>query len=146
MKFIITLTAVLLTLVSALPHTLNTDAPKNAIQSIVTLRLITIKPNQNTELQQQNPNEQKVFSGKILSVIVGQTLSRETKPLPLIGVEVLSVSEGVSLSGRKVDPRTVMCTASRDCSTRTAGAFMLGSGPEVFDGGEKVAISSIACF
>jgi hypothetical protein len=140
MKSFIVFTGLLFTLASALPQ------KQNPIQSVVTLRLITAKPAYNTDLQQQNPNEKKVSLDKILSVIVGQTLSRETKPLPLIGVEVLSVSEGVSLSGKKVDPRTVMCTASKDFSSRTAGAFMLGSGPEVFDGGERVAITRIECF
>jgi hypothetical protein len=140
MKFFIVFAGLLFTFASALPQ------KQDPIQSIVTLRLITAKPAYNADLLQQNPNEKKVSLDKILSVIVGQTLSRETKPLPLIGVEVLSVSEGVSLSGKKVDPRTVMCTASKDFSSRTAGAFMLGSGPEVFDGGEKVPITRIECF
>jgi hypothetical protein len=140
MKSFIVFAGLLFTFASALPQ------KQDPIQSIVTLRLITAKPTYNADLQQQNPNEKKVSLDKILSVIVGQTLSRETKPLPLIGVEVLSVSEGVSLSGKKVDPGTVMCTASKDFSSRTAGAFMLGSGPEVFDGGEKVAITRIECF
>jgi hypothetical protein len=146
MKFPITLMTLLFTLASALPHAINTDIPQSVTQSIVTLRLITTKHPHNTDLQTQNPNEQKASPDKILSVIVGQTLSRETKPLPLIGIEVLDVSEGVSLSGKKVDPRIVMCTASKDFSHRTVGASMLGSGPEVFDGGEKVAITRIECF
>jgi hypothetical protein len=146
MKFLLPLTTLLFTLVAAIPHNLNAVTSQSAAQSIVTLRLITTKHPHNTDLQIQNPNEQKASPDKILSVIVGQTLSRETKPLPIIGVEVLNISEGISLSGKKVDPRTVMCTASKDFSHRTVGAFMLGSGPEVFDAGEEVAITRIECF
>ncbi|KAF2788555.1 hypothetical protein K505DRAFT_328856 [Melanomma pulvis-pyrius CBS 109.77] len=147
MKSVITLANLLtLTCASALPRHHNDALPQNAAQSIVTVRLIASHPSYDTQPQPQSQQYQQESSSDILTIIVGQTIFRDTNPLLLQGVEVLDVREGVSLSGERVNPRSVVCTAAKEFSSRSAGKFGLGSRAVMFDDGEQVVITRIECF
>ena len=129
-----------LTFGSAFARPRNNYVSRNSEQSVVTLRLISADPVPNG---QQQPSADP---GTILKVLVGQTLSRDTEPLNLRGIEVLSVSTGVTLEGKPVDPRSVVCTAAKNFSSRIAGEFALSSGLVMLDNGKKVVITQIACY
>ncbi|KAF2704957.1 hypothetical protein K504DRAFT_506431 [Pleomassaria siparia CBS 279.74] len=115
------------------------DAP----QSVVTLRLVPASPTYNAKHKSQQ-QQLSTTTADILTVIVGQTISLDTNPLRLQGIELLNVSEGMSLSGENVVPEEVRCTAAKGFSSQTVD-LRLGGGAVVLNGGKSVVVSRIEC-
>ena len=118
-------------------------APRAAL-STVTIRTISPVAN-HYSTSNQAPSTP---ASQHLTVIVGQTLSLDTDPLLLQGVEITHITAGETLS---LLPQTVVeddghivCTAER--ADRSAiVSFTVGQKGVLIDGGRVVSVARIGC-